>query len=294
LNPFSRSQTRQDWSRWHLVAGVVVAVLAVFVTSDAWRDMLRIALKDEESSHAFLVPIAVAWLVWVRRKRFRHCRPDGLWIGPLVATIGGALYAFGDTHLMQSVWHGGALLIVVGCVLTVLGTRVLRAVLPAFLVLVFIIPVPGRVRQKVAIPLQTATAKATQRVFELTDTAVIRSGNLLTVNGVDVAIGEACNGLRMMFALLLVSYTFAFGTPLKGYVRVLVLAAAPLSAVLCNVVRLIPTLWVYGNCPTKVASTVHDVGGWVMLGVSFALLIGILRLLRWAMVPVTPFVLAYE
>jgi exosortase/archaeosortase family protein len=134
----------------------------------------------------------------------------------------------------------------------------------------------------------------TQVVFELGDTSVKRSGNLLNINGVDVAVGEACNGLRMMFALVLVSYTFAFGSPLKNYVRLIVLAASPASAVLCNVLRLIPTVWAFGNYSSRTAALVHDVGGWVMLGISFALLMALLRLLRWALVPVTPFTLAYE
>jgi exosortase len=271
-----------------------MVALAVVVTSDAWRDMLRIAVKDEESSHAFLVPIAVTWLVWVRRKRLRHCSPTKVWVGPVIAALGGIMYSLGDTHLLQSVWHCGALLVAVGCLLTVLGAGLIRAFLPAFVVLLFIIPVPGRVRQRIAIPLQTATAHVTQAVFELGETSVKRSGNLLNINGVDVAVGEACNGLRMMFALVLVSYTFAFGSPLKNYVRLIVLAASPASAVLCNVLRLVPTVWAFGNYSPRTAALVHDVGGWVMLGISFALLMALLRLLRWALVPVTPFTLAYE
>jgi exosortase len=289
-----RAFARSGWSPWHLVGALILVALAVFVTSDAWRDMFRIAVKDEESSHAFLVPIVVAWLVWVRRKRLRHCRPTMLWVGPAMAALGGIMYSLGDTHLLQSVWHCGALLVAVGCLLTVLGAGVLRALLPAFVVLLFIIPVPGRVRQRIAIPLQTATAHVTQAVFELGESSVKRSGNLLNINGVDVAVGEACNGLRMMFALVLVSYTFAFGSPLKNYVRVIVLLASPASAVLCNVIRLIPTVWAFGNYSPSTAAVVHDVGGWVMLGISFALLMGLLRLLRWALVPVTPFTLAYE
>jgi exosortase/archaeosortase family protein len=73
-----------------------------------------------------------------------------------------------------------------------------------------------------------------------------------------------------------------------------VLIATPVSAIACNVVRLIPTVWLYGNYPSDVATLVHDIGGWVMLVMSFLILLGIVRLIRWAKLPVTTYTLAYD
>ena len=289
-----RSWSRNDWTGAHFVGLVLLTALGFWAAFDAWRDIFYIAKRDEESSHAFLVPIVIGWLFWVRRGRVRHCRPVGLWIGPALCLLGWFMYSVGDTHLMQSIWHLGAILLVVGCMLSFLGTQVLRAFLPVFLALVFLIPVPGRIRQRVAIPLQRTTAAVTEAAFRLADEPVTRSGNLLSINGVDVAVAEACNGMRMLFALGMVSYAFAFGTPLRGYARVLVLIATPVSAVLCNVIRLLPTVWVYGNYSEEFARGFHDISGWVMLMVAFGLLMAVLQLLRWAMVPVAPFTLAYD
>jgi exosortase/archaeosortase family protein len=93
---------------------------------------------------------------------------------------------------------------------------------------------------------------------------------------------------------VLVAYVFAFSTPLKGYVRVLLLVLSPLFAIACNVIRLVPTLWVYGNQPMDTAEAFHDLSGWVMLVVAFLMLTSIIRVLRWAAVPVTPFALARD
>jgi exosortase len=281
--------------RWTPAAAAVGLVLAgVFVTSDAWLDMARIAMRDEESSQILLVPVIAALMVWVRRRRLRHCRPVGQWIGPVIALLGAAIYVLGDMRLIQSFWHGGAVLVCVGCALTILGTDVLRNFFPVFLVLVFLVPVPGRIRYRVATPMQTATASVTQETCDVLGLPVDRSGNLLRFQGVDVAIGEACNGMRMTFALMLVSAAFAFTTPLRGYVRLLIIVLSPLSAVLCNVIRLIPTVWVFGNCERPTAEWFHDISGWVMLFFAFLLLMGVIRLLRWITVPVSPFVLAQQ
>ena len=285
---------RNGWRVSHLVWAVCLAVAGVIVTREPLQDLLRIALKDEEASQALLVPIVFAWLVWARRGRLRHCRPVGQWVGPVIAATGAAFCLVGEARLIESFWHGGAVMVVVGCLLTVLGKEVLRDFLPAFLILVFLVPVPGRIRQSLAVPLQSSTARVTQGVCVLAGMEVLRSENLLHINGVDGAISEACNGMRMTFALVLVSFAFALTTPLRGYVRVLVVLLSPLSAVVANVIRLVPTVWVYGSYETSRAELFHDLSGWLMLFVAFLALMGIVRLLRWLAVPVTPFPLAYD
>ena len=289
-----RTWNWHGWSSRRLLAALGLVCAAVAVTFNAWADIFRIASRDEESSHIFLVPIVAGWLFWVRRRRLRHFSPTQSYLGPLLVLVGWVLHSTGDTYLIQSFFHGGAVLMAVGCLVTVLGWRLLVQFFPAFLTLVFLIPVPGRVRQEIAIPLQTVTAQMTAELFSLLGAPVMRSGNTLSINGADVQIAEACNGLRMMFALSLATFAFAFGSPLRGYARVAVLAATPVSAIACNVVRLVPTVWLYGNRPGPAATLAHDIGGWVMLVMSFLILLGILRLFRWAMVPVTTYTLAYD
>jgi exosortase len=292
--PPASSTERQGWTLGRAAAAVVITLLGILVGIEAWADIKHLAMRDEEASHVFLVPFVVVWLVWVRRHRLRHIRPAGFWIGPSTVLLGWILLSLGERQLWQSIWHLGAILIAVGCLLTALGRTVLRAFLPAFLVLVFLIPVPGRVRQRIAIPMQNATAQITQDMLSLANIPVERSGNLLQINGVDVAVAEACNGLRMVFALSLVCFAFAFGNPLRPYARILILVATPFAAILCNVVRLVLTVYVYGNYPPETAERFHDISGWIMLFVAFLSLMGILRLLRWALIPVNQFNLAYD
>lgn len=285
---------RKGWTLWHLVVGVGMVAGGVAVTFDAWADIFRIAWRDEEASHIFLVPIVAAWLVWVRRSRLRYCRPGHTILGPVLVGLGWAVSWIGYNYAIQSFWHGGSVMVIVGCFVTVVGRDVFLRFLPAFVVLVFLVPVPGMARQQIAIPLQTATAKVAQTAFDLLGFDVGRTGNVLNINGVDVAIAEACNGMRMVFALALVSYAFAFGTLLRNYARFLILAASPLSAIACNVIRLLPTVWLYGYYPKPVAVGFHDISGWLMLPIAFVILLGIIKSLRWALIPVSPYPLAYD
>ena len=313
---------RPAWTKLRLIGAALMAVAGFAVTSDAWSDIYTIAQGDEEASHIFLVPIVFAWLIWVRRGRFRNCRPIGNLVGPLMVLTGWMISSIGYNHAIQSFWHGGALLIVLGCFATVAGAEVMWRFLPAFAVLIFLVPVPGMIRQQISLPLQRGVAVITASALELMNVPVYRFGNTVHVNGVPVNIVEACNGMRMVFALVLVSYAFAFGTPLRAHVRMIILVASPISAMLCNIIRLVPTAWIHGyyNMPYRESvmepiipfswlkslqifgdqsdptfgDVFHDAAGWGMLVLAFLLLMGIVRVLRWALIPVERYNLVYN
>jgi exosortase len=271
------------WSLRDLVAVLALVGVGVWVTRDAWQDIVRIGLKDEESSHVFLVPIAMLWLGWENRGRLPLCRRVGTWIGPIFLVGGAGLYLYGLLGWARTVTYVGAVLLTLGCLLSVMGLDVLRRFLPVLLALIFVVPVPGMLRQEIAVPLGTTTAKVAEHLLVLFGVPVERSGTLLSINEVDVTIAEACNGLRMVLSLFFVSYVVAFSGSMPWYVRVVVLLGAPVLAIVCNVVRLIPTLCLYGYASREWAERFHDAAGWIMLGISYFGLMGVISLITWVM-----------
>jgi len=280
-------------TRASLAILIGLLALAVAITLDAWTDIFTIAIRDEEQSHVLVVPLVAAWLFAVRAGRLRHYRPIGGLAGPAVVALGWLMSYFGYYQGVQALWHSGAITILIGLAIACLGVNFFLRFFPVFAVLVFMVPVPGMIRQAIAGPAQTATAAATQIVLETIGVPVERSGNLLTINEQAVAVAEACNGMRMVFALVLVSFAFAFTMPLRPAVRLLILAASPVAAIACNIFRMTPTVILYGYAPRNIAEFFHDVAGWAMLPVAFLALLGIVKLLRWALIPVGRFNLAY-
>jgi exosortase len=289
-----RSFRTDRLTKWHLLAALGMGALGVLATLDAWTDIYTLASKDEEYSHIFLVPLVALAMVVVRRMRMRHCKPSGMIVGVLLVGIGWGMSSYGFYHAVQALWHAGAVVVVLGCMLSVLGKNVIFRFFPAIAVLVFLVPVPGQLRQKIAIPLQTWTARTAQTGLEICGVETEVSGNTLSINGKPVTVAEACNGLRMVFPLILVCYAFCFALPLRNSVRFLMLLASPLVAIFCNVLRTLPTIWLYGNKPRAVADAFHEWSGWAMLLISFLRLLGIIKALKWAMLPLTRFPLASQ
>lgn len=290
-------ETRYGWNNAHVIVAGVLLVAAIFAGLDQWRDIFMIASRDEEASHIFLViPIAI-WLIWIRRVRFRRCPPRPSWVGVVMILAGYVLMEFGFRNAFQAGLHGGAVLMALGAVVTVVGTQVMANFFPAVAILALLVPIPGNLRLAIAGPLQNATARVTTGTLEMMGFYVERSGNLVNINDMPVAVAEACNGMRMVFALLLVAYAFAFTVPLRNSVRIMVLLLSPVAAIICNVFRLAPTVIMYGNqerLPEGWPDAFHDIAGWLMLPIAFLMLLGITRALRWAMVPTYRFTLATQ
>lgn len=286
-----------DRRSWRFIDGMLLLALpalAVAATWSTWVDIFTVGIRNEEQSHVLLAPVVAAWLLWVRRERLRFTRPQWNYVGPAMVAAGWglALLGFSQGHLAFE--QLGVILTVIGAAVTVLGMSFVLKFLPAFGALLFLMHVPGRIRQGIAIPLQQVTAQITSFVLELFSVPVSRTGNVLTINGYDVAVAEACNGMRMVAALAIVTYAFVFSVPMRQSVRIGLLVMSPIVAIVCNVIRLIPTVLFYGYADLGTAELFHDLSGWAMLFVALGILWGMLGTLRWLEAPIAPYAIAEE
>ncbi len=269
------------WRKRHFIAAVIMALCAAWVTRDAWADIFRLASRNEESGHIWLVLPVALWLAKVRQTEVAVPRRSSYLLAPLLILFGWVLYSFGDTYLFQSLWHFGAVVIVAGCVISVLGGAVLFRFWPSFAVLVFLVPVPKIIQQQIGLPMQAYAARITAFVLDTLGAPIALSGSVLQVNDVSVAVAEACNGIRMLFALTLVCFLYAFSTRLTTQTRILIVLMSPFVALASNVLRLIPTVWLYGYTNTQTADMFHDVSGWAMMPVALFGLFSAGALFRW-------------
>jgi exosortase len=277
---------KSPWSMARVGVTCLLVAAGAWAIRGAWSDIFHLAWRDEESSHIWLVPFLAAWLVWVRRDELSKISPRSSWLGPMVVAGGWMLSRWSFISVRHGPFQFSAVVILLGCVLSVLGPAVLRKAWPAVLVLVFLIPVPGMMREKIAIPLERATAAVTTGLLHISGFPVSRSGNQIQINKYPVTVAEGCNGLRMIFPLFLVVYVFCFTLPLRPWVRILLLITSPISAIVCNVLRLIPTVLLYGYASKSSADSFHSLSGWPMVCIAFVVLMGLMKLLQAMRIPV--------
>lgn len=288
-----RSLARRGWSTRYALVAAAVLTLGVGITARAWEDLLRIAIFDPQSRYMLLLPPALLWMVWVRRQRLRMCRVNGSFAGPALVLLGYAIYLRGEQGASTLLWHGGAILVLVGCMLAVIGRDLFRFFLPPLAALIFLLPLPMAVREAVVQPFQQGLASLLWVIYESVGISVEQAEGVLVVNGINIAIPEVSSGIEVLMALCLLSYLFAFGKSLRGGVRLLILVMTPITVVFCSMLGLVLTTWVLGRWANEHGYLVQ-LSQWSMLVVAFLVLAGILKALSWAAVPVHYYMLANE
>src|SRR5260221_716607 len=123
-----------------LALTAVLALAAAWITGDAWSDILRLGLADEELSYVLLAPVVIGWLAWVRRHDLMKCSGRRGWIGLPILLFGWLVYWYGF-HADPVLWRAGAVVVVVGTIVTVAGGDLLFKLAPAFVAGSFLIPI---------------------------------------------------------------------------------------------------------------------------------------------------------
>lgn len=280
MNAYRTWNSRDAW-----VVGALIAA-ALYAFWPAWTDLYLQAERRTDNGYIFLVPVVAAYLAWLRRSRMQFVmRRPSLSALPIVGAAV-ALAWWGEQTDTRAAVHLGAVLALCSCAVAVAGTEVLRQYFPVFLALLFLIPVPAEVRKWLAGPLQSLAVGVTQEVLDVLGIATERAGNSIQIAGRSIFVGEACDGMRMVFALALTFFAFVFSVPLRPMARIALLVASPVIAIVCNVVRLVPTALAYAYESAQDAERFHDVAGWLMLPLAIVMLLGLIRFMRWLDLPV--------
>jgi exosortase len=268
-----------------------MVILNLLIYRDPISDIIGIAVRDSDRSYIIVVPFLAMYLAWLRRSRIRNITLKPSILGPGIILLGWIGFLIGGTEDIVVLWHLGAVFGIVGILVTFLGGRSLRAFGPAFFILLAVVPIPGRIRQFAAQPLQRLATDVTATILDVVGVPAIQNGNLIEINGVVVAVGEACDGMRLLVPLMLVIYAFVFSLPLRSSMRTLMILASVPVALICNVLRLVPTALAFGYMP-RFAEVTHDIGGWLMIPIAIFALLSLLRLIEWLDIPVSRWRLA--
>jgi exosortase len=276
----------QHWQRAHVIWIVALSAISIALTWRGWYDLGWLAVNDEESSHLMLVPMVAAYLIWHRWDDVLSCKPRLGWIGPAILALGIFAWEYGYRYDYRVGDHLGAVLVLAGSVACVTGDRFVLRFWSVFVLLIFLIPVPYTVRVALAVPLQRANAMIAYEILLVSGVDILRYGSVLEINGERVGVAEACNGMRSIWAVLLVCYAMAFATRIRKTARILLLAATPIIALSANLFRLVLTVLAYGYGSKSLGDTLHDMLGWGTIVLAFGFVWAIIALARWLMIPI--------
>ncbi len=136
------------------------------------------------------------------------------------------------------------------------------------------LPLPHRVEGYLTVPLQAWATVSSVFCLETLGFSVIREGNVININGTLVAVAEACNGLRMLTAFIVVSGLVALTVHRNWPVKLVILLSSIPIALACNTLRLIITAVAFTKLDTQRWEKVfHDFGGFAMMPVALLIIL---------------------
>lgn len=268
-----------------------VAVLAALLWS-YWPiivDLWHIWQRSDEYSSGLLVPFLAAYVVWSRRQEIgsSEFRPAVFW-GTAAFLFAQAVRGAGLLLMYQSAERLSLILSVVAMVLLLMGWRYLLRLAPVLLFLCLMFPWPNRVQAAMALPLQRWATGSAVFCLELAGWSVLREGNVIHIGDASVAVAEACNGLRMITAFFVISGLVVLLAHREWWAKLVVVVSSLPIALFCNTLRLAATSVFFTIIEGEVwEQRFHDYGGYAMMPLALAMVVGELWLLSRLTTPPT-------
>jgi len=249
-------------------AGMVVSLLLLVVLV-LYRDtVLYLAgiwnqWEIGEYAHGYLVLTISLYLVYRQRRVLASLTPCPS-IAALPAIAAAVLLwlaaTLADVMSLQSV---ALLLVILSVVWAVLGPRITRHLLLPILFIGFALPVWS----PLAVLLQEVTTDVVFWLARLGAMPVMREGHVLILPSGQLAIEQACSGLRYLLAALTLGVLYGYLNYQRVAARVIVVLVAAGTAILANILRVF--IVVYLAYVTRMQHPLvsdHLSLGWMLFG----------------------------
>ena len=273
-----------------MLVSVTFVLLAVTVWS-YWPTIVTL-FKDWQGSDDYsagqLVPLIALFFVWRERKNLRECLLKPCWLGGIaLLVLAQAGRTYGLLFMYESAERYSLVLTIAGLVLMVAGWQVFRRVIWILLILLLMVPLPGRIHNMISGPLQNMATTGSVFLMEAFGISVSQQGNVMMLNqDTALAVAEACSGLRMLTAFVIVAAFIAYMIKRSRLQKAILLVSSIPVAVICNIVRIFVTAVLMLQVSAEVAEKFfHDFAGLVMMPAAVLLMFGELWLMNKLTLP---------
>lgn len=232
---------------------------------------------DGNYSAGQLVPLVAAFLVWRERERLRRCPVVPCWWGgAILILLSQVVRAYGYLFMAWSGMQYAFVVTLAGLVLMVAGWQVFRRTFWILLFLLLMFPLPESVHNVISGPLQRLATSGSVFLLEAFGTRVTQQGNVVMLgDNTPMAVAEACSGLRMLTAFVIVAAFIAYMVKRPRWQKGVLLASSIPVAVICNMIRISLTAMIMLYVSVELGEKFfHDFAGLIMMPAAVSLIFG--------------------
>ncbi|MGD9948034.1 MAG: exosortase/archaeosortase family protein [Desulfobulbus sp.] len=236
---------------------------------------------NDNYSHGYFIPFISGYMAYSMLGELRKLPSFAANWGLLFLIAGlGQLYiaSVGSEFFLQ---RTSLIPVLLGISLFLWGTLITRKLLLPIFYLLFMIPLPAIIWNKIAFPMQLFSSAITEEIVRLMGIPIFREGNVLHLSQTTLEVIDACSGLRSLTTMLALAAALAWFTDFTQWKKwALFFLAAPV-AILANIVRLTATAGLASVYGEKVAQGfLHEFSGLFTFVFGLMLLVFLNRLLH--------------
>jgi len=273
------------WKRWFILGAWVLLSLLLF--TKPLTDLIQLAWQDATASHILLVPFISAWLLYIDARG--NALNNGFDIRSALAFLFPAILiailpAYCTSCLPRdrlSLYILSFVLLLVGGFVLILGFAKAKASSFALAILLFLIPIPDLILNRIIYWLQMGSAAIAQVLFDLSGAPVLREGFIFRLPRMSIEVAAECSGIRSSLALLILALLVAHFSFRPTWKRAVFVIAGLCMMLIKNGIR-IATLTLLANYvdPDFLYGKLHRRGGVVFFLIGLALLLPVYWYLR--------------
>lgn len=258
-------------------------LFAVFALLVVFRDGLENMIKywtEPEYSHGYLIPLISLYLVSIRLVLLDKSGARASWLGVGVTLVGLAGFLLGQLSALYAIVHYSFVFTIWGLVFTQVGWRGVKALWPALIFLLFMVPLPRFIQWNLSSDLQLISSEIGTAILRALGVPVFLEGNVIDLGTYKLQVVEACAGLRYLFPLMCFGLLCAVLFRGATWKKLLLFVSSVPIAVFMNSFRIAVTgVLVNRNGTSAAEGFMHYFEGWVV----FTACLVLMFVLMWAL-----------
>jgi len=237
--------------------------------------------RDTYYSHGILVPFVSIYFIWQKREELRKTPVRSSSGSLILFALGIAFYLVSSTLRVYFSSAFSMLVVLIALILYFCGTAVLRKIIFPIFFLIFMVPLPLYMIVNISFKMKLFAATIAAHLLNMLGLYAIRDGSVIKLHSTFVIVDDVCSGLRSLISLAALGSIFAYVINAPLYKRLIIfLTTIPIAIItnVCRVVLLAAFSEAFGAEVTK--GFIHDLTGFLVFGLAFAMLYVIGRLLE--------------
>jgi exosortase D (VPLPA-CTERM-specific) len=263
---------------WPVMAAVATAGL-VYLYWPSFAPLLHYWDRPEYG-HGYIIPFIALLLAW-HDLSDRRPLPSSHWRGLILLLAGFCALAASQLSTFNALAIYGLILAMAGLSDCFLGAAVTRVLAPAFIYLLFAVPLPDFLYVNLSARMQLVSSTLGVHFLDLAGVPVFQDGNVIDLGGLKLQVAEACSGLRYLFPLASLGFLAAYLLKDAFWKRALLLLSTIPITILLNALRIAVIGITADRWGQEMAEgMIHVVEGWVVFGLCSLCLLLEIAILR--------------